>query len=679
VNKDGNTLPYGIPNTKLVDLSQVKTGVPTTKGGLKGWLSSTPYNARINPIQMMSIGAGMRLTSEIVRASTGFALDGGLLSGRVASVAPGPLSTFGRWAYLSSSQRGKEALAAATVGDATKANTLIGKVIRGMGFRGDKVMDSTKAQDLKNNIAKVSAAGHNVQKALEAMGKADAPSDKLFRLHTLDDPADAVPALYGDYLSVKGMPKFLQGLRNEAGGEFQGKTKAETRDALLKRLDGMTADGLRLARDDAADTSPQARLLREFPQVYDKFFRTARGRADLRTAHKTLFDTLMKMVGDDGKIDLAKAEGLGGSTNAPSTQLGKFSRRAVILTNMNLAIGAGFKARAAGDGLVTGFANIADGFTLGTASMNIAYNIKVEKLTAVQAKIDADAAKVNMKRDDYVEGTSPEQVAAKAELKKAQDGKDNWNKYRDFAGITSGLRAFGQGALMLQLDFSSLPHGSLIQGTLAGASFVQGTLTMGWVGLQQIKPLRNGTLPNLTKYAKWTTTAAIVAVPIATQVITSFFKPEGEKKDSYAEALWKQLFPDHSPVDKNGALPWTIPDTHAGDPRENTGFTRVTAEAMPELVPVYATVDGRHANTRTLWGIAGDHVGSLFADPASFEQRVETGADQQRNPALAQLLNLNPQFDPALNDGKVTNAQGDPDTLLNGWQVKVGDRWSTAA
>ncbi|WOB09228.1 hypothetical protein [Piscinibacter gummiphilus] len=671
VNKNGDALPYAIPNTKIGDLRKLKTGEPTVTDGLKGRLSSTPSNARINPLQMMSIGAGMRLTSEVVRASTGMVIDGGWLSGRVASIAPGPLSSFGRWAYLSSSQRGKEALAAATVGKTDKADKLINKVINGMGFRGDKVMSDADANQLKLNIKAVGTAGKDVQQALKDMG-ADAPSDKHFRLHTLDDPANAVTTLYGDYLTVPGMRKFLLGLRTEGGGEFEGKTRTETRDTLLKRLDAMSADELQHARDTSG--RPEARLLQKFPGVYDRFSRTADGRANLRTAHDKLFKTLMGMVEDNGKLSMTKAEGLGGSTNAPSTQLGKFSRRAVILTNLNLAIGAGFKARAAGDGFVTNFANAADGFTLGTAGMNIIYNVKVEKLDAAKTQVKAEAQAAKLSEAEY----RKQNPAADKLVTDAETAKNNWNKYRDFAGITSGLRAYGQGALMMQLDFSALPNGSLIQGTLVGASFAQGTLTMGWVGLQQIKPLRNGTLPNLTKIAKWTTAGAIVLVPLVSQAITKIFQPAGEKRESYAEELWKKLFPDHTPVEKNGGLPWTIPDTHAGDP-QHVSDKRVAAEELPRLVPVYVTVDGSRAGTRTLWGIAGEHTDTLFADPASFQTRIETGADQQGNPALAQLLNFNPQYKPELNDGQVTNANGDPDTLLNGWQVKVGDRWSTAA
>ena len=40
--------------------------------------------------------------------------------------------------------------------------------------------------------------------------------------------------------------------------------------------------------------------------------------------------------------------------------------------------------------------------------------------------------------------------------------------------------------------------------------------------------------------------------------------------------------------------------------------------------------------------------------------------------ALSQLFNLNPRFDKRLMDGIVTNVEGDPDTLIDGWKIRVG-------
>jgi len=40
--------------------------------------------------------------------------------------------------------------------------------------------------------------------------------------------------------------------------------------------------------------------------------------------------------------------------------------------------------------------------------------------------------------------------------------------------------------------------------------------------------------------------------------------------------------------------------------------------------------------------------------------------------ALSQLFNLNPRFDKRLMDGVVTHVEGDPDTLIDGWQIRVG-------
>lgn len=678
VNAKDNVLPYGIPNVKLADPLNAGSGVPTWKGGIKGALSSEPGNKKINPMQMLGIGVGVRLGAELARGVYGIGLGSGFLGGRVAGVAPGPLSTFGRIAYLDSSQRGKEALAAATVGDRDKATTNIDKVINRTGLRGDKVMDDAKAQKLRDNIGKVADEGEKVQQALRNLGS-DAPSDKLFRLHTLEQPADSVVKLWSDYLAVPGMRRFESGLRNESGGDFHGKSRGETREGLLQRLEGMSADQLRQARDDTSDTSPQARLLRAFPDVYEKFHRTAGGRADLRQAQQGLYDQLVSMVGKDGVIDLGAAEGLGGSTNSPNTQLGKFSRRAVILTNVNLAVGAAFKSRAGGDSFSADFANVADFFTAGTAGTNIYYNLKVEKLASVEDSIDTKAAQANQDRETYL-AANPDEAKA---LQSAKDGKDRWNKIRDFAGITSGLRAFGQAALFSQLDFSNVPGGPVVQGVLVGGSVVQGTLTMGWVALQQYTPLRNGNLPNLTKALKWTTAISIVAVPIGSQVMAAIFKPEGEKKESWFESWWK-LIPSVGDASQYSAqqaaryMPNVVPSVHPGDPQQGDWLSRTVAEELPQLQPVFVTVDGRDPRSRTLSGVAASNADALFADPALFSLRLEAGPAGEGNAALAQLFNLNPQYNRKLMDGEVTNAPGDPDMVQDGWQVQVGERWASA-
>lgn len=864
VNKDGNVLPYGIPNSKHGDLRLVPTGDPGPKARIKNALAAEPTNAKIDPIQMMNIAAGARFVAEAARATSVFSW--GSNADRVMSVAPGPLSGFGRVAYLSSSQRGKEALAAATVGNTDKANKLINKVIKGTGLRGDKVLDPADAQTMRDNVTKVGEAGTRVQKALEELG-VDAPSAKTYRMHELDKPADLVPALKADSLDAPGMDGFVGTLRAETGGEFQGKSVTDTQTALVKRLDGKDADELQQMRDDAANTSPEARLLREvpstydrlhgratartklntahkdlynllvgivgvdgkinrgnieglsgrpdasdillgksgrnlgeealaaatlgdtnkagrlidkviagatspdgrvlapadaqamrdniasvgdagkkvqsaldklgadapraklfrlkelktpadlvpvlkpeslavrdmhklvgrlradaggdfhdksaletlatlagrldamdagelqqardaaantspearllreFPTVYERLHRRATGRTELKAAHQDLYDTLVRTVGVDTKLNMGAAEGLAGSTNSPNTQLGKFSRRAVIISNVNLAVGAGFKQRAVGDGGGWAeFANVADFFTIGTAGMNIVYNRKVESLSDVKAAVKAEAEDAGMTYDEYMKGTSPEQIAAQKLVKDANGEKDKWNKYRDFAGITSGVRAFAQGVLLMQLDFSAVPGGAWMQGGLVGASFLQGTLTVGWVGLQQYMPLRNGNLPNFTKYAKWTTAAAIVVVPLTTQILTAFITPGGEKKDSYYAALWKMVFPDNSPVNKNGALPWAVPTEHAGDPPGDTGFARVDPEPLPGLQPVQTRLDGGGTT----------------------------------NPALAQLFNLSPRFESRVNDGNVPDIPGDPDRLLDSWDFQLGDRWATA-
>lgn len=688
---DGNALPYAIPNTKNWETLQNASGEPTVKGGIKGKLSAEPFYKSINPLQMMGIGIGFRLGAEILRATVGLGQGSSLLGGRAAAVAPGPLSTFGRLAYLASSQRGKEALMAAMAGDKGKAMGLIDKVIKGTGFRGDNVMSDADATKLRANIESIADAGAAVKLHLDRMGDL-APSRNVFSLHALTKSDEAAPALLYSILEPKkgldGLRGFLKGARNEVGGDYHKLNPKQARDLLLARLDKMTKAQLHDARHNPKDQSVEARFLKQFDEAYRRLDATADDRVALRPLHDTLFDRVFDRVGKDGVIDLGESEALGGSTNSPNTQLGKFSRRAVILTNVNLAVGAGFKSRYVGDG-ATQFANFSDVFTLGTAVTNIYYNLKVDKLAVVKHEIKlATEAGGFASTKDYLQA-NPD--VAKAETK-AQKAKDRWNMIRDYAGLTSAARAFGQTALVLGLDFGDSTLGQVTKYGLAAASAAQGLGTAGWVFMQQYRPayvkgrklhfaehrpFRDGPSAGpVIRTIKWGTAISIALVPAVTQAVLAATEPVGEKKESFFEEQWKKLFPSHEASPYDGHLPGTVPAHHAGDPLRDPGFERVLPEDMPELQPMFATVDGRDARTRSLWGMASDHADVLLGDPALFKLRLGADDEGQAHLALEQLLDRNPQFNRD-HDGVVSAEPGDPDTLLDGWQVQVGERWVT--
>ena len=92
----------------------------------------------------------------------------------------------------------------------------------------------------------------------------------------------------------------------------------------------------------------------------------------------------------------------------------------------------------------------------------------------------------------------------------------------------------------------------------------------------------------------------------------------------------------------------------------------------PPVKPVHVFVDGEHRESATLWGISAHNLKTLLTPAALAEAREEGGEDHVTSEALSQLFNLNPRFDKRLMDGIVTNVEGDPDTLIDGWKIRVG-------
>jgi hypothetical protein len=88
--------------------------------------------------------------------------------------------------------------------------------------------------------------------------------------------------------------------------------------------------------------------------------------------------------------------------------------------------------------------------------------------------------------------------------------------------------------------------------------------------------------------------------------------------------------------------------------------------------PIFVTVDGERRETATLWGISETNLQTLLTAAELGAARQEGGKNHVASEALSQLFNLNPRFDKRLMDGIATNIAGDPDTLIDGWQIKVG-------
>jgi hypothetical protein len=120
----------------------------------------------------------------------------------------------------------------------------------------------------------------------------------------------------------------------------------------------------------------------------------------------------------------------------------------------------------------------------------------------------------------------------------------------------------------------------------------------------------------------------------------------------------------------------TPPPTTTTPPPTTTTPPPTTTTPPPTAnpTPILVTVDGDDPDTATLWGISEDNQKTLLTQTQLGEALRVGGENRVVNEALSQLFNLNPRFDRRLMDGVVSNVVGDPDTLLNGWQIEVGQK-----
>ncbi|WP_432726910.1 DUF4781 domain-containing protein [Variovorax sp. W6] len=693
VDGEGQVMPVGIPNARDAATLAATTGVPTWKQGTKGLLSEQPKDALIRAKGMSLIAGGTRVVFEAIKPVVAFPAE--WAGGKTAGYLSYPLSSFGRAAYLNASQRMKESMAAATRGDRATAEKLVNKVIAGSGWRGDKIMDSAKADSLRGKVDEVTTLGEKFAQAREAVP--GGPSGKDFQLHTIRPTDDSALALApsGYLKGVAGLRDFLGRQQADAAGEFHGQSRSKIRDELLVRIDRMSADELQRAADAShPDDSPQARLLREFPEVLAKFNDSVGQRAAMREAHDALYTKLIAMFKGEKGVDPQAAEGLGGSTNSPNTRIGLVSRRATIAVSMNTFAGVFFKPLNAGGSWKTDAGNFADSLSIGTLGANYIYNNKVDKLATIDLKISNGAKAQNKSVEEYL-NENPDLKETQAATKKE---KDKWNKHRDFAGVLSAARATAVGMGLMEAGPEVLAYGA----------FAQGGLTLAWVGLQQVPALRNGAAPRLTKALKWSAVGAIALVPAATALYKAIAGSDQKKSDSVVKMVWNGftgLFeqkpgtpaPTVTPTPANtttpspgasastSAKPSTTPSpTPSSSPSRNTPTSPPTSTppstpttpppTSGKPTPIFVTVDGGDPATATLWGMSEENQKTLLTPIQIGEAQREGGEIRVIDEALSQLFNLNPRFDRRLMDGVPSNVAGDPDTLLDGWRIQVGQR-----
>lgn len=634
----------------------------------RDFFTTQPKNTSIMPNEMIVTTGAVRLTAAGIREH-GLPIVFEILSHKWSNYSAFPLSSLGRGWYLTSSQRNKESVALAAQGNKDKANRLLDRVIKGSGFRGDAPIAQSKQDELRGYLNDVATRGKAFRDALAKWNALypQAPAGRQFNLFRMRPTADS-EVLLAPAAWLKGDPamsRYFRQVSEDAASPLHGKSEAEVRTELLVRLNKMDAPALQRAVDPkSSDNSPEAVLLRQFPELQKKFADTVEVRRELRDTHDELFKKLdERLHNDDPKtqqkspLDPKKAESWPGSTNSPNTRLGLFGRRAVLVANFSVFSGLATKAPYSGDALAIQAGNYADGLSIGTLGAAYVYSKKVDALAATEKRIDALAKKAGVTRDEFLEQN--EEIAL--ELKGAKDAKDTWNKIRDWVGLASAGRAFAVGAGLLALDAPPV---------LAGLSIAQGVLTGGWVGLQLVPALRNGLAPKTTKALKWGAVGMILATPAAINTYLTFRPLDKERKDSPAALLWQPVV-DASADRLRQSPRQIVPNTL--DPASNDPFV----QGWPQL----RGADGTSQPPWPLFDAPVPRHETWAVDPADPQRASFSSmaiAKSQRdgssyNDALDQLFQLNGQYRRSLLDGVADPARrDDPDGLPAGTLVNVG-------
>jgi hypothetical protein len=636
-------------------------------------LSTQPKNTGIMPNEMIVVTGAVRLTFAGLR-EYGLPLAFEVLNNKWSNYSAFPLSSLGRGWYLTAPQRMKESVASATRADESKPGRdakyteLFDRIVKGSGWRGDKPMEQAKQDELRGYVNDVAARGKAFRDALADWTALypQAPAGRRFNLFRMRPTADTelLLAPAGWLEGNPAMSRFFKQVSQDTASALHGKSAAEVRVELLTRLNKMDAQALQRAVDPkSTDHSPEAQLLRQFPELHKKFGDTVEIRTRLRDTHNELYKKLdERLHNDDPKtqskrpLDPKKAEALVGSTNSPNTRLGLFGRRAVLVANFSVFSGLATKAPYAGDALAIQAGNYADGLSIGTLGAAYVYSKKVDALAATEKRIDALAKQSGLERDEFLNRN--EELAL--ELKNAKAAKDTWNKVRDWVGLASAGRAIAVGAGLMALDAPQM---------LANLSFAQAALTGGWVGLQLVPALRNGLAPKTTKALKWSAVGMILATPAAINGYLTWRPLDKERKDSPAALLWQPVVDASADRLRQSPRP-IVPNTL--DPASNDPFV----QGWPQL-----HADGASQPPWPLFNEPVPRHETWAVDPADPARASFSGmavAKAQRdgssyNEALDQLFQLNGQYRRSLLDGVADPGQrDDPDALLTGALINVG-------
>jgi hypothetical protein len=461
----------------------------------------------------------------------------------------------------------------------------------------------------------------------------------------------------------------------------------------LERLDHMSLaelEGVATAKESASST-PEQILLARVPGLKEKLVATYADRQDLNVTHMKLFNALKELIpgakneaGVVVDIDVGKAEGLAKSNNDPQTITGNAVRKTTLFmagTNGGAAVTAhpreGTGLLPAGE--LANFVSLYVAAKYSTAVDNL--SVKNQELAPLKAQVQA------IKRDG---GTVPADKQARIdelelEVEQNRKTKDRWNFWSDVSGVGGMIRAGAQSAVLFGAAHAMTGSTATAMTAAAYGTAAQAGLTLAWLAMQRngklIMPQRIKTVVRVSAFT------SMVIVPSAVFVIKNFIAPdprEKSKKPIY-ESVWQkwgETLPERnansSALPESQAIP--LPGNSSGGMAQPI-YAGPLSESWPGSLRIVA--DNQNRRTASLFGIAQEGLALdrvLSGEDLAQYDQTDVGGRAKANAALKALYQLNPQLDPALEDGRVTSDPRDPDRLINGMTVvNLGPQLNSAA
>jgi hypothetical protein len=519
------------------------------------------------------------------------------------------------------------------------------------------------------------------------------------------DGTDFVPEVWKTSLDKRKLEGVIAEIHGDHPDVFRDWLDTRgARDTLLASLDRMDSAALEATKQSGAAT-PEGRLLEAFPDLFQKFQGTVSERLAIKSAHEELVGAYAQLIGDGLKA--TKVENKMGGTNDPLTPVGRFMRKSAMglstLSGINWSLNKMYA-----DSSLAGVpvAGMADGVLFFSAAAVAKYS----------NALDARASFVSEHAPDQI-AANPALAAEKARLDAAVEKGKEW---QNAASLISAVRSGGAAAnyfaagLPLMGDLSLVQFGTTAAWVVARWPTMPAKVVSKGVRLATLNKYRPDPeeitpkfLMNLSEGTKTKMMVSAVAGMIGVPAITYAMKyipglnsdykdrKNGRKQvDGVVPWVWNHtgglLFggsknnPASTPSDVAPSTtvvrptPSTTRPNDGEQPPKGGGPRPSPKPQAPDLTVV---VDDRSYATRTLFGMAQEGLTEGRLLTASEIVAAKSGRDGGvggehgvENAALRKLYQINPRFNPALEDGHVTSDPTDPDRLVDGQRVNLGPK-----